>query len=184
MNPCTTNNPCTILLLEDNRDQVDLMKAYVALDGGGRYRVNAVSASSDALAYIKKHPVSIMLMDLFVEDTKGLETFKVFAEYVHHFPIIILTGFADKGLCDIALSMGAQDYVIKGDYLGRAMMGIIERAVSRHKDVVELTQLILNLNAQISVLKGDAQLGDNNKFRALEEIATSIEQKAKSMKAA
>lgn len=158
---CTKDNPCKLLLVEDNLDQSLLIEQIVRLDGKGKYQLVKCSTVSSALNYIKQCEgtdkfFDLVLLDLNVEDSSGIDTIKAFKQYIRIIPFIVLTSFSDEKLAVEALKNGAQDYLIKGDVFGRSIMRIILYAIERHKIVSDLYQVAKDLQSQVDVLKANA----------------------------
>jgi DNA-binding response OmpR family regulator len=73
----------------------------------------------------------IILLDLFLPDSQGLDTLYTSLSNAPGIPIILLTGMDDEGLAIEALQAGAQDYIVKGRddffFLARSIRYAIER---------------------------------------------------------
>ena len=95
------------------------------------FAVVHVSQLSDAFKRLKEQPFEVVLLDLGLPDSTGLETFfKMHAE-APSVPVVILSGLADEQIAIKAVQAGAQDYLLKGrvagGFLGRAIRYAIER---------------------------------------------------------
>jgi DNA-binding NtrC family response regulator len=180
---CSREEPCDVLLLEDDHDQVILFKSIIALDGRGIFRVTSVDSVGRALFELSKKSYNLVLMDLNVKDSKGIDTFLRFKPYFNKVPMIVLTSFSSEILADQTQALGASDYVVKGDYLGRAIVNIMTRTISRHKNIEELMAICHNLRQQLAVLKGESRTDVPEAFKELESIADSLEEKAQLMRA-
>lgn len=104
----------------------------------------------------------MVLSDLGLPDSQGLNTFEKLHSACHQVPIIILTGFNDDALALEAVRRGAQDYLIKGKFdvslLTKAITYAIERkkldeAVKRQADLIDLSPdaiIIKNPNGTVT----------------------------------
>jgi signal transduction histidine kinase len=81
---------------------------------------------------------NVVLVDLNLPDSVGLETFSRLQEIIAIKPIIVLTGLVDRELATRAVREGAQDYLIKGDVDGRLLDRSIRYSIERKKSEVAL----------------------------------------------
>jgi two-component system sensor histidine kinase UhpB len=75
--------------------------------------------------------IDLVFLDLSLPDSYGLDSYSGLQSYAQKVPIILLTGLTDTKIAPQALVMGAQDYLIKGDFdeklLGRTIRYSLER---------------------------------------------------------
>jgi CheY-like chemotaxis protein len=121
-----------VLLIEDDPADAELVRAV--LDEEEDFHISIVHADrmSSAIHLLEKENFDIILTDLSLPDSRGIETFDSIRARVPHVPVIVLTGHDDKGTALIAVSKGAQDYILKGQIskeylLSRAVLYSIER---------------------------------------------------------
>ncbi len=124
-------NTITLLLVEDDLADAELIK-----DTLSRLRyitVDLVCANSlkNAFAFLNHRHLDVIISDLGLPDSQGLETLIKLSEQVPEVPIIVLTGYDDEELALGALKSGAQDYLVKGqidiNILYRSIRYSIER---------------------------------------------------------
>ena len=96
--------------------------------------------------------LDIILLDLALPDSEGLETFNRIHRLVPDLPIIVLTSTNDDDVAIQAMQAGAQDYLVKGDInrhlLQRAMRYAIER--QRNEMALRETQRLIHEIADIA----------------------------------
>ena len=93
---------------------------------------------SDGIEFLKKKNVDIVLLDLFLPDSKGLDTFYNFKTQFPDVPVVIITGFLDdKKATETALRNGAQDYFIKIELNDELLLHSIHSAIERQKSIVQ-----------------------------------------------
>jgi diguanylate cyclase (GGDEF)-like protein len=129
----------TVLLIEDNPGDARLIELMLSEDPDTPFRLSCVDRLSRGLEFLSSQKPGIVLLDLSLPDSHGLETFdKVFA-HSPAVPIIVLTGNDDQMLALSAVKTGAQDYLVKGkldrELLVRAMHYSIER--KRYQEQLE-----------------------------------------------
>src|SRR6266702_1419690 len=104
----------TLLLVEDNPDDADLLREVLAEPGSEPVRLVAVETLREGFAALDHAPVDLLLLDLSLPDSQGLETLTRALAHPARIPIIVLTGLDDAGLGVEAIHAGAQDYLVKG----------------------------------------------------------------------
>ncbi|MBP0021112.1 MAG: PAS domain-containing protein [Cyanobacteria bacterium SBLK] len=114
-----------ILLIESDRDSIDLIEdLFLAIERETDFSITCHQSLSliQAKLYLK-HPekIDIILLDLFLQDSQGIETLKTLKKWSYDLPIIVLgpTG-TEKLYCQV-LEFGAQDYLIK-DCIGSQLL--------------------------------------------------------------
>jgi PAS domain S-box-containing protein len=118
-----------ILLVEDNSGDIGLIKE--ALRGRNRFELSCVDRFSAALAHLERSPVDVILLDLALPDSNGLDTLDKMRANAGSTPIVILTGSDDDDLAVSALRRGAQDYLVKGQVDGGLLARLLVYAIER-----------------------------------------------------
>jgi PAS domain S-box-containing protein len=120
-----------ILLIEDNPGDVDLIREMLPAGGTYAFEIEAVSRLADGIARLKTGGIDLVLLDLGLPDSKGLDTFRRLQAAEPDMPVIVLTGNSDKQAVADAAREGAQDYLVKGqinsDILERTIVYATER---------------------------------------------------------
>jgi len=120
-----------ILLLEDNPGDVRLVIELLNEIKDISFNVETADSLSDTINLAFEKKFDIILSDLNVTDTRGIDTFLKLREQIPNLPIIVLTGTSDKEVGTIAVKSGAQDYLLKddlsSDILGRSIVYALER---------------------------------------------------------
>lgn len=123
-----------ILMVEDNPGDQFLLSELLVNAGFNRELLLIAPSLKDAVVIIQNKKVDITLLDLSLPDSDGIETFEKIKQLVDDKPVIILSGITDTQLALDAITMGAQDYLIKGDFdeklLYKTILYGIERANS------------------------------------------------------
>ncbi len=121
----------TVLLIEDNPGDARLIREMIAEDPEAPFELHFAERLSHGLDFLANRRAGLVLLDLSLPDSLGLETFaKVFA-HSPAVPIIVLTGTDDSTVALKAVQGGAQDFLVKGkldrELLVRSMQYSIER---------------------------------------------------------
>ncbi len=101
-----------ILVAEDDRDIADLIAHYLHKQG---WQAHLVSAGDEALAYTKRQPVDLIILDLMLPGLSGLEICRALRgdKSTEAIPIIMVTARTDEKDRILGLDIGADDYLAK-----------------------------------------------------------------------
>ena len=101
-----------ILVAEDDRDIADLIAHYLRRQG---WEPHIVAAGDEAVAYAKRHPVDIVVLDLMLPGLSGLEVCRALRgdKTTEAVPIIMVTARAEETDRIVGLDIGADDYLAK-----------------------------------------------------------------------
>lgn len=124
----------SVLLIEDNPGDAILIREMLFDEGEGRFLLTIASSLHAGLAELEQGGHDIILLDLSLPDSAGIDTlFKARAE-APNTAIIVLTGYDDQTMVGVrAVKTGAQDYLIKGDIDGKLLRRAITYAIERHR---------------------------------------------------
>src|SRR5215510_8294463 len=120
-----------VLLIEDNPGDARLIEEMIREEPAAPFRLVYVDRLSRGLELLSGGETGLVLLDLSLPDSIGLETFARVYAHSPTVPIIVLTGNDDQSVALSAVKGGAQDYLVKGrldrELLLRAMHYSIER---------------------------------------------------------
>jgi two-component system, cell cycle sensor histidine kinase and response regulator CckA len=122
-----------ILMVEDNPGDARLLQEYLAEGLSTGYDITHCSRLRDALTYLESPACAcdIILLDLSLPDSSGLDTFVAVAAKAQEVPVVILSGFNDTTLACQAVQNGAQDYIPKDSLDGSQLARTIRYAIER-----------------------------------------------------
>ena len=119
-----------VLLVEDSATDVLMLEAELADCAATPFHITDVPRLADAAALLATDHFDVVLTDLGLPDSSGLDTFVAINRAAHGLPVIVMTGLDDEEMGISALRAGAQDYFVKGHLqhgLPRAIRYAIER---------------------------------------------------------
>ena len=120
-----------VLLIEDNPGDARLIREMIAQEPGAAFEIECAPRLAQGLERLSAGGIGLVLLDLSLPDSMGLETFAKVYAHSPAVPIIVLTGNDDNNLALAAVKRGAQDYLVKGrldrELLLRSMQYAIER---------------------------------------------------------
>ncbi|MBD2343203.1 hybrid sensor histidine kinase/response regulator [Anabaena subtropica] len=127
-----------VLLVEDNPGDVFLIQELIREVHSAKVELQPVERLSEALETLATHTscgshFDVMLLDLSLPDSQGLDTFIRANRETTVIPIIVLTGIDDENLALRAMQEGAQDYLVKGQVTGDLLVRSIRYAIERQR---------------------------------------------------
>jgi diguanylate cyclase (GGDEF)-like protein/PAS domain S-box-containing protein len=105
-----------VLLIEDEESDAYLVKLDLKQSHSVIFDVTWVETLGAAQKVLQVVTFDVVLLDLSLPDSEGLETIKMTQKITNDLPIIVLTGRCDTDFSLIALKNGASDYMVKGDF--------------------------------------------------------------------
>jgi PAS domain S-box-containing protein len=122
-----------VLLVEDNPGDVFLLQEFLKEVTTVVVDLMPVERLSEALNYLANEIFDVILLDLSLPDSRGLETFVIAHHQAKATPIIVLTGLNDETLAIRAMQEGAQDYLVKGQVTGDLLVRSMRYAIERQR---------------------------------------------------
>ncbi|CAN5760873.1 SpoIIE family protein phosphatase [soil metagenome] len=120
-----------VLLVEDNPADAQLLREVLKEVTSTKLKLTHVVSRTDALERHRAERFDVVLLDLGLPESVGLETFIYFHKHAPRVPTIVLSGLSDEEMAVSTVNRGAQDYLVKGrvdsDLLVRAIRYAIER---------------------------------------------------------
>jgi len=95
------------------------------------FTVDSVGRLSEAIECLGKAEYDIVLLDLGLPDSRGIEAVRKINEVEPHIPIVVLTGLDDDETGLLAVKNGAADYLVKGLPLENILVRTIRYAIER-----------------------------------------------------
>lgn len=120
-----------VLLVEDEAADAMFIKTLLQGTSLGYFEIIVVGKIAAAIEYSGNNAVDVVLLDLSLPDSFGIETIQTFRQSLPHLPVVVLTGLDANHMGIKSIGLGCQDYLIKGDNDGngiaRAALYAIER---------------------------------------------------------
>ena len=129
-----------ILLIEDNPGDTRLIQEMLAEAGPSRFELECVDQLSAGIKRLDQGDIDVILLDLDLPDSRGIDTFTKVYTQTQEKPILVLTGLTDEAVGVKAVSGGAQDYLVKGQVDGNLILRSILHAIERKRMEQELLE--------------------------------------------
>jgi DNA-binding NarL/FixJ family response regulator len=131
-----------ILLIEDDPAEADTVRAALANSGQVSFQVSWVRQCSEGLARLAAEDklreaqqtpgIAAILLDLYLRDSYGIETFNRLFRAAPRIPILVLAAAQDEHVARAAVQYGAQDYLLKSIFsrylLPQAVRSMVQRS--------------------------------------------------------
>ena len=128
-----------VLAVEDDPLYADLVRHLLRRDRTADYELRCARTLAEALDALETEVVDVVLADLHLPDSAGMETVTRLLARSHDLPLVVLTGVDDDKIGTEAVRRGAQDYLVKqevrGGILGRVLRYAIERKAVEAREV-------------------------------------------------
>ena len=122
-----------ILLVEDDPLAAKLVQLILSKGKGLESKTTHVTTMADAKETLAKQGFDIILLDLNLPDSSTEETLDRCVELAEKNPVIVLTGNDSEEVGVRAVQLGAQDYLVKGEYNDRILLRALRYARERHR---------------------------------------------------
>jgi len=119
-----------VLLIEDNPGDARLIRELLD-EAGAPFELHNVTRLSEALERLEAEHFHLILLDLSLPDSQGIDSFERISAQASDIPLIVLTGMADEALALRIVGLGAQDYLVKGEVDRRSLVRSIIYAIKR-----------------------------------------------------
>lgn len=107
-----------------------------------RWFLTHVECLEVAIRYLSCDRVDVVLLDLSLPDSFGLNTVKKLQTSAPNIPVIVLTGVDNHALALQAMATGAQDYLVKGQISTQLLERAIRYAIERKKAEAHIRQAL------------------------------------------
>jgi PAS domain S-box-containing protein len=139
------NTARNILMVEDNTGDQFLLTELLNASDITINKIYSAIRLDNALEQLNE-PIDIILLDLSLPDSNGINTFNTIFKHAGKIPVVILSGLADTSLALEAITLGAQDYLIKGDFDEKLLAKTIRYSIERKKNMEALQESIERYN--------------------------------------
>lgn len=151
-----SNGTIHALLVEDNPQDAHLIRDLVTGIPSVNFIWENTARLEDAKQLLREEPFDLVLLDLFLSDSQGLETYLHLHPHAICLPVVILAHLDHEMLAFEAVRAGAQDYLIKGQVDGQLVVRALRSAIERKRTETALRARNQQLAVIVEQLKQKA----------------------------
>lgn len=130
-----------VLLVEDNPGDARLVEILLSEVGTTSFEITHAERLSEALEHLSRSEYDVILLDLSLPDSSGVETVDQMRAAVHHMPVVVLSGQYDEDTALRAIQGGAEDYLLKGHGDGGLIARSIRYSIERKRSEERLAYM-------------------------------------------
>ena len=131
-----------LLLVEDNPKDARLLDLALGETDGISYRLEVASDLAEGMRRLLAGGIHLVLLDLGLPDSQGLDTLVRLVQAVADVPIVVLTGLDDEEMEHAARRRGAMGYLVKGRVTPQALVHVMQDAVARRDRARVKTKIV------------------------------------------
>jgi PAS domain S-box-containing protein len=122
-----------VLVVEDDEEDVLILRDMLRELSPERPTFVVAKRLVEALEWVEEERFDVVLLDLRLPDSQGLETFFTLNRRAPSLPVVVLTALDDSDLARRAVQAGAQDYLVKGQVTAQAVVRSVLYAMERQR---------------------------------------------------
>ncbi|MBF0479128.1 MAG: response regulator [Candidatus Omnitrophica bacterium] len=149
-----SRNEIKVLVVEDNPADFRLVSEMLTESVSPFFTIFHANLVDEAIKILRKDKFDIILLDINLPDSRGLEGLEKITLQEQGIPIIVLTGLNDQDVGLQAIQRQASDYLIKGEInrnlLVRSILYSVERreGESRYRSLIEMSPEAIFVNRE------------------------------------
>lgn len=129
-----------ILVVEDNPGDFLLLKEYLLLSQLPVVNIFQAEKIKDVYPIIKDKHIDAVLLDLTLSDSTGIDTVIMLDHLLPKIPIVVFSGLSAIEIAMESISLGAQDYLVKGEFDEKLLAKTIKYSIERKKMMLKLKE--------------------------------------------
>ncbi len=153
------------LVIEDSATHRKLVESILAKSEDDHFAIETAQRLDEGLQKLARTQYDVVLLDLMLPDSEGMETFDRVRQQSGHVPIVVLSGVDDVNMAARAVEAGAQAFLVKGETEAKQLIRAVRYAVQRaHAEHAEWDAPMFHL-AQQQFLKAAHLMGLDDNIR-------------------
>ena len=128
-----TTNTISTLIVEDDPGYARLIKDMLHDTAGTKFSVLHADHLMKGIDLLAKHDIDLIILDLTLPDSEGIDTFLRIKGVTPELPVIVLSSVEDENIAVRAVTEGAQDYLFKVEMRPAILVRAIRYAMERKK---------------------------------------------------
>lgn len=152
--------PIRVLVVEDNPTDALLVRTVLTRSQAGKFEVTEIDRLNGALEILREREFDVVLLDLALPDSRGLETYHRLRSVVGvHLPaVVVVSGLRDEAVAVEAVKAGAQDYLLKSYQIGDSLPRAIRYAIERRRAQEQVERYAWELRTKNKELEDELRM--------------------------
>jgi signal transduction histidine kinase len=138
-----------VLLIEDVEEHVQFLRKLLATAEASHFELHTAATVAQGIERLRDGGIQLILLDLTLPDSDGLETFIRVIEAAPDLPLVVLSGLSDVALAIETVQLGAQDYLVKGHVDNHLLIRSMQYAIERKRAQIQLKRINDNLETRV-----------------------------------
>ena len=134
----TSTPPLDILVIEDNEIHLYLLDQYLNFSSLPIRNIFKAGTIAEAEEILKVEKPQIIFLDLFLPDSDGLSSYTHIQNKIKTAAIIVISSLSDLNITLETLALGAEDYLVKGEFDERILEKTVRYSIERKKAELQL----------------------------------------------
>ncbi|MBN1806861.1 MAG: response regulator [Sedimentisphaerales bacterium] len=170
------NEKIEILMVDDDPGAFRLVKLILAESPQPvDFVVESAETLAGALNVLAERKFDLIMLDLGLPDSAGVQTVERVYQAFPHIPIVVLTGLADEEAGIQAIKRGASDYLVKGKFFRDMLVRTIRYALERKEVEQKSRQTEERLKAIMDNVQAGIILVDAETYKIVEANPAAVE---------
>ncbi|MGD8226893.1 MAG: sigma-54 dependent transcriptional regulator [Desulfobacteraceae bacterium] len=132
----------TVLIVDDEKNYLVVLEALLGPEG---YEILTASSAEDALRLIKESDLDLMITDMKMPGTSGMQLLKASKEIKPDLPVIMMTAYGTIEMAVEAMKKRAYDYITK-PFQNEELKLTVKKALENYRLIKENRRLSLALS--------------------------------------
>jgi len=126
--------PVNLLLVDDDAiDRQMIMRTLAKSSHIVQFNIETAETLSEATERLSSNSHDIVLLDLTLPDSSGIDTVQKVHSVNSNIPIVVLTGLLDDEMSLHTIKKGVEDYLVKGEFSDDGLIRTIRHAIERKR---------------------------------------------------
>lgn len=162
-----------VLLVEASASEAGLLQMLFSRTNATVHKVTRAETVDEALEVLDAAEFDVVLLDLNVSGTIGLDPLRRIhgSTLAAKIPIVVMTEDAHEELALEALKAGAQEYLVRGEFQARALIRTIQRAIDRQQMLAQLGE---SLERELYLGSHDSLTGLPNRYLFNDRLSQAL----------
>ena len=129
-----------VLVVEDNEGDYELLTEYLKQSRLPIQQALRAQNMAEATALVSANHFDLVLLDLSLPDSTGIDSVITMDRLLPKTPIIVLSGLSAIEIAIESISLGAQDYLVKGEFDENLLAKCLQYSIERKKTLEKLQE--------------------------------------------